>query len=134
MARATPHESVGLPLDTTSGSWCVTSTQSTPRSFNLGSAFSLWLSSVGWCYWRMHMEKRRDEYGVVVYGHFVAAPVVSLSYDFLYRLRFNCNSAEKLRWWLALGHIFVFGWSCWSSETTSRHCEVNHLLVLLGSN
>ncbi|KAF2600177.1 hypothetical protein F2Q68_00007966 [Brassica cretica] len=53
----------------------------------------------------MHMEKRRDEYGVVVYGHFVAAPVVSLSYDFLYRLRFNCNSAEKLRWWLALGHI-----------------------------
>lgn len=105
MARATPHESVGLPLDTTTGSWCVTSTQSTPRSFNLGSAFSLWLSSVGWCYWRMHMEKRRDEYGVVVYGHFVAAPVVSLSYDFLYRLRFNCNSAEKLRWWLALGHI-----------------------------
>ncbi|CAN6841508.1 unnamed protein product, partial [Brassica oleracea] len=61
----------------------------------------------------MHMEKRRDEYGVVVYGHFVAAPVVSLSYDFLYRLRFNCNSAEKLRWWLALAiskEVGCFGW------------------------
>lgn len=56
-----PHESVGPSLDTMTGSWCVASIQSTPRSCNFGSTFSLQFSSVDWCYWHMHVEKRRDD-------------------------------------------------------------------------